>query len=400
MNTTGRSSRRRRFIRPHALFLGVACGFLACCLAGRLVAGHNLYRDFTWFHPLINPQSLYRPTASQFLALAESDLSPDQVLVVVAGNSVMMAGHQGKDGVWTKHLQRLLGDHYRVFNFAMNGVGSGDFGALAAEMLSLRHPRVVCITDTWVGTAIGSGYGPDRGTQPYLFWDAYCKGLLITDHPEREAALAENRRTGGESYDETERHGELDTLLRFDDLWTTVSYRGVSTVWTPKTAASPWKARRRYDDPYSRDFPPIPERYPASGEEQQRTLAGEVGNRHWDGAAAARPEPDYSDSPLIRHFSQCFPRSLRPHTLVVVNRFSPRFLRRLDAATLKRHNADFPETIRALEQAGFAAMDLGKAYTELDFVDSCHISIEGSPKMAADIAPKVRELARDLGYAD
>jgi hypothetical protein len=382
------------------LFLGVFCGFLGCCLAGRLVAGHNLYRDFTWFHPLINPETLYRPTASQFLALAESDLSPDQVLVVVAGNSVMMAGHQGKDGVWTKRLQRLLGDHYRVFNFAMNGAAPGDFGALAAEMLSLRHPRVLCITDTWAGTALGSDRGPDWGTHPFLFWDAYCKGLLITDHPEREAALAANRKAGNEGYDEMVRHGGLDAPLRFDDLWTAVTYNRLSTVWTPQTSAAPFKARRLFDDPYSGPFPPLAERYPASGEEQVRNLARDVANRSWKGAAAAGPDPDYSGAPLIRQFSQSFPRSLRPHTLVVVNRFSPRFLRRLDAETLARHNADFPETIRALEQAGFVAMDLGKDYTELDFVDSCHISIEGSPKLAADVAPKVRQLARELGYAE
>ncbi len=393
----GGGSHRDRFVRPNALFLGVACAFAACCLAGRQVSRHNFYRDFVRFHPLVNPQSLYRPTASQLLALAESQLGPDQVAVVIAGNSVLKGYGQGPEDLWSGHLQRLLGGRYRVLNFAMNGAHPADFGALAAEALGRRHARVVCVTNTWPGAGAGER-SPDDGSQPYFFWDAYYKGLL-TDYPTREADLAEQgRRRHDKPYAEARRHGRADALFRFDDLWTAVGYRGVTTVWSPWAGESFWKPRRSFADP-EQSIPPE-RRYgptlPAPASALHRTL----GARRWVDAPPAPTDADRRRSPLARYSTLSFPQPLRRRTLVVVSRASPRLVEGMDAATLARYRADFPETVRTLEQAGFAVLDQGDGYAEMDYVDYAHLSPEGAVKLAAAVAPRVRELSREWNRGD
>jgi hypothetical protein len=110
--------------------------------------------------------------------------------------------------------------------------------------------------------------------------------------------------------------------------------------------------------------------------------------------------PDYSGTPLVQSFKLCVPAPFRRRTLVVFNHLNPKYIRQLPPDIQARHAADYPESVRALEQAGLAALELGRDYTPRDYTDSCHFSREAAPKMAADVAPKVRQMAKDLGYTD
>jgi lysophospholipase L1-like esterase len=398
MGTTDMPARPARPLRPRALFLGAAVGFLACCLAGRALSGRNVYKGFRRFHPYINHQTLHYPTARQLLALAQSGLAPDQVAVIIGGNSVLGGGGQGPAERWTDRLQRRLGPRYRVINFAMNGAAPAEVGGLAAEMLARRHRRVVCVTNIWAGTGSLAGL-PGEDTQPFFFWDAYYKGLLA-DHPERDAFLAARAAArADDAYAELRRHGRLDAWLGCQDLWTAVGYRGASTVWCPLVGRAFWKPRRSFPDDDHLLGPA--ERYrPALEGPTLAALAHELMERCWPGTAPGAAGGDYAGCPLAQTFRICVPEALRGRTLVVVPHLSPHFTRRLAPEIQRRHEADFAETVRALGQAGFAALEVGADYSEQNYFDHCHFSAEGGARLAADVAPRVRRLAEESGYLD
>jgi hypothetical protein len=384
-------------LAPRWLLAGCALSFLACCALGRLVSRQNPYKDFERFHKCINCESLYYPTVSQTRAIARSSLGPDQVAVVVGGSSILHGSFQGDRHLWTKQLQALLGPRYRVLNFALPGAVPGEFGVTAAEVIQRDHPKVIFVTNNWAGTGLQAG-DVDGGRLRYFFWDAYYKGLLA-HAPERDARIAElDRQKGDDSpLAELRRGARLDSWVYAQDLWTTFSYRCASTVWCPLVAESFTRPRRRYasSDP---ELPPDGARPPAPA--LLANWAALLPGYRWAAVPAGAPDPDYSGTPLVRSFKLCVPAPLRRRTLVVINHLNPRYLQRLAPDVQAKHAADYAESVRALEQAELAALELGRDYSHRDYTDEFHFSGEGAGKMAADIAPKVRHMARGLGYID
>jgi hypothetical protein len=284
-----------------------------------------------------------------------------------------------------------------VLNFALHGCDPAEFGAVAAEVLERAGRKVIFITVQFPGTA-GPAGEVDGRVQQYFFWDAYYKGLFALG-PEREARLAALavEKKGDPAYAELKRRAWLDGWVYCQDLWTTFSYRCAATVWCPPVAESFTRPRRRYADPDA--SVPLIQRHPAW--EVQAVLPGLPARLAKARAPVADgPGPDYSGTPMVRGWKLCFPAATRARTLVLFNHFSPYYTTRLPPDVQAKHAADFGESVRALEQAGFAALELGRGYTELDYNDSLHLSSEGAARMAADVAPKVRQMARDLGYAE
>jgi hypothetical protein len=396
MTPRDRSAGRQRFLRPRALFLGAACAFAACCLAGRVQSRQNHYPNFVRFHRYISPEGLHYPTASQMLAVAEAELAPGQVAVVVGGNSVLFGYGQSAGDVWSAHLQRLLGDRYRVLNFSLKGGTPAEFGAVAAEALARRRREVLCVTNVWPGTA-GTAGPAGRSTQPYLFWDAYCKGLL-EDHPELDAYMAGPAVVpGDEAFLESRRQGRVDSLVYARDLWTAVGCDRVSTVWCPAVGRRFLAPRNSFADEET-TVPPEKRNQPAAVREVVGALNDMFPHYRWPTAPPDTPDADYSGTPLVQSFKVCFPESRRRSTLVLINHISPYILRRLDPAVREQHLADYPPTVHALRKAGFAAEEVCAGFSETDFVDYSHLSPEGAVKLAAEVAPRVRQMAEELGY--
>ncbi len=386
-----------RLLAPWALLAGVLASFVACCLVGRAVSRVNVYKGFTRFHPHISSQSLYYPTASQARAVARAGLTPERIAVVVSGSSVLYGYGQGAEHLWTGYLQAILGDRYRVVNFAQPGAPPADFGPVVAEALERGHRKVIFVTNVWPGTAGITGE-PDGALHQYFFWDAYYKGLLTRD-PAREARLAElaHEKKDNDAYAELKRRARLDGWLYYQDLWTTFTYRCANTVWCPLVAGSVLRARTRYPD----SDPVIPnDRYhPEQDDAGVRALSGTLGHRY-PLPPTPGPGADYSETPLVKSLKLCVPPPFRRRTLVLMSHLHPGAVRRLPADVQARHATTYQETRWALEQAGFAAMEVGRGFAASDYIDVTHFSGAGAPRLAAEVADKVRAMARELGYAE
>jgi hypothetical protein len=388
-----------RLVAPGALFLGLAASFLGCCLAGRLASRRNHIQAFERFHIYLTPETLFYPTACQVRRLAQSRLDPRRIAVVVGGSSVLKGDFQRPTGVWTRKLQALLGERFQVINLALSGACAAEFGAVAAEVLQRDYPRLILITDVAPGCMFPD---PDGRLFKYFFWDACCKGLLLP-HPDRDRRLREQCREAvdvaaipgwpgthaaglkGEEQVELRAEMRLDSRLYFNDLWTTLAYTHCHTLWTARTRGSFLLARRRYRDP---DEPPQGH-LPFSA-----NLVSDLARLHaW---IEANPEGAWAE--FQRRAANSFPPAVRPRTLLLVTGLNPSYLGRLSVPERARFARTSRESAVRLEQLGFAALEVGKDCPASDYADSCHLLESGGAKLAAAVAPRVRQLARRLGY--
>ena len=109
-------------------------------------------------------------------AIVRSKCRPDQVLVIVGGNSILFGVWQRDVDVWSKRLQELLGDRYCVINFALRGGTPTDGGAVVAEALRKEFPRQILI----VNEAAVTGVEPfGREAYRYLVWQGYFGGKFL-----------------------------------------------------------------------------------------------------------------------------------------------------------------------------------------------------------------------------
>jgi hypothetical protein len=398
MRSPGERRRRRRFLRPNAFFLGIACSFLTCCVAGRVVSRHNIFQDFERLHIYLNPSTYFYPTASQVLELGRAKLPSDKIAVVIGGNSVLYGVGQTPDELWTRKLQARLGDEYRVLNLGLWGAYPAEFGGTAADMLRADHPRLIFVTDVRPGCYPAE---IDGVLHRFLFWDAYYKGLLQHD-AERETVLARQvaARHDQPAFSELRDGARLNSLLWFNDLWTDVAYNHCGTVWNSGMIEN-WYVRRRKLRDTERTAPPPGQRYPPEfldkGMEIARGCLFYNGCRkdekgHW---------VDDADSPvwtrLLDNARPAFAEADRRATLIVVHAESPHYVNRLSADDRELYYALSRTTTRRLEEGGFAAVEMGDKFPEEEFRDHCHLAESGGARLAEMVAGRIQRMAVDLG---
>ncbi len=401
-----------RLIAPRALFVGIACSFLGCCLAGWWAGRHNCFEHFERFHIYISPETLFYPTVHQVRELARSRLDPDKIVVIVGGSSVLHGMGQSQAQLWTRKLQALLGDRYQVLNLALRGALPPEFGAVAAEVLARDYPRLLLVSDL---LPIGMRSEPDGHGYKYFFWDAHSRGLLLPD-AEREdrlrelAAGARGPAPAGKwvgsfpeplAQDELERGSWLNSLCSFNDLWNTLAYTHLATVWTAPTRAGFTRPRRGYPD-LEPAAPPLEQRYPASTNawamKAVRDAMGPLCVRDRRGRWVADEASGFWDG-WERAVRVCFPGPARKRTLLLVESYSTYYLDQLTPGERACHDAGARLAVRRLRRLGFAAAEIEKGYSAADYADVVHLAESGGAKLAAQVAPEIERLARRLGYS-
>jgi hypothetical protein len=390
----------RRWVIPHALFAGAALGLLGCSVAGWIASGQTLYRKFVRAHQAIAPEGSFHPTVSQLRALVTRTAPPDRIVVIVGGSSVFHGVGQGRDRVWSLRLQERLGEPFRVFNLAFRAGAHTEVGAVVAESLLKDGRPVIYVGDTPPATAVP----PVRGFYEYMFWDAYEKGLLLED-PVREARLRELlgrvRGAGREALDERRLGARLDRHLRFNDLWTTVGYRWIFTVWNPLVHDRPFAPRKTFADPEVGPMPPFDQRYLEAHREFSLRVARSFAVGHTALDARGRPvaDPALPRWQAFRHaVAVDLPRLLRERTLLVVTGQSPYYLDELTREERVLYDLVVERTMALHREAGYESLAVSPDFTVDDYYDRSHLTASGGAKLADAVAPVVRDMADRLGY--
>jgi len=389
-----------RLFRPLTVVAGVLLGFAVLSWAGRTVTQETWYRDFNRFHPLISPDSHYQPTVAEMCAIVRAQCRPDQILVIVGGNSIFQGVGQPVEKLWTRRLQELLGDRYAVINLAFRGSSPTDGGALVAEALRREYPHQIYLANVPPFTAASPIGSTDYR---FMLFDAHYKGLLLR-HPERDAAIADFL-AHPDRYPEAREQNlaaRADAWLRFRALWNWFSSTRAFTFPTPLTPepGRAFQPRQAFAD-REPDFETLPwsDRFPA------RALALETEITRNTSIKYYVPTPDGGwklndfEQQQFRKFAlAAFPESLRSRTLIVVSRNSPHYVRQLSAAEQARDDLAYRDTVAAWRALGFPATEYGADFEPEDFGDRTHLAASGGRKLAGIIAPEIRRIAAQLGH--
>jgi len=216
-----------------------------------------------------SPETKYYPTANEMMAIVRTKIKPNQILVVVGGNSVLRGVAQLPDQVWTSHLQEDLGDGYCVVNLAFNSSLITDGAAVAAEALRKEFPRQIYIANAAPGQAPTPG---GSGVYRWVFLGCLLQGPVdrrcaACQRPSRPTSST--RITAPASRNCGSPRGSI-TGFYFNDFWNEVTYERFNTVWNnfmlgptrflsprkkmedPEPDGAAWTLEQRYNPPPSR----------------------------------------------------------------------------------------------------------------------------------------------------
>jgi lysophospholipase L1-like esterase len=390
----------RPYFKPWTLLLGFVAGLVLLAFAGRTVIQRDLHPTAVRFHPMIAPDSQYEPTMGEMRAFVRARCRPDQILVIVGGNSILLGVGQPADRVWTKRLQELLGDRYAVVNLAFRGSSPTDGGALVAESLRDEFPRQIYLANV---AALQAADAIGIETYRFIFFDAYYKNLLLPWAPRDQqfkAYLAEpafstarfERRIGA----------QIDSVLHYRDFWNWWSATKFFTFATPfqpnpKLAYKPRSYFKDEENDY--EGTPFEQRFTPPTIAADTIIARAYSaNGYAKNAAGAWQLADNAQEQFLRFAANAFPESLKPRTLMLNSRNSPFYTRQLGVDLQARDEVAIRDTIAGFEKLGYAALDTGNHYAIEDFGDRTHLTSAGGAKLAATVAPKIEALAAKLGY--
>jgi hypothetical protein len=380
--------------------VSLVVGLVACASLGRLLSSRDYHQNFTRFHVRISPEAHYYPTIEEMRSIVRARCRPDQILVIVGGNSVFYGVGQPVGKLWTEELQRRLGSQYCVVNFAMRGAICTDGGAVVAETLRDEFPRQIYVANTSpFSTPAPYGVEPYR----YLFREALSRGLLEGYEPRQKLwdDYRQHEMSAGERMEQWS-SSVLDRAFRFRDLWNWVGYNWFFTIQNPHTPDRPqayWPRKRFKDEEGDFELTPPTQRFPLAVREAEMAIVRAFSavpcerdtNGGWRVKESSRQE-------FVRSAHAAMPEQLRPRTLIVLSRNSPNYLAMLSTDERAREEVAYAGAIAAWKAEGYEATDYGPGFSVADFGDRTHLAASGGVKLAARLAPQVQAMSLRLGY--
>ena len=378
-------------------FFGIALGFAACAVAGRIVSERPMFEHFIRFFSSIQLQTYFYPTASELTAYVRHTVPRDKTLILVGGASYFRGTGQNPGDLWSLDLQRRLGEGYAVVNFAMDQADLTAFAAVVFAILAREYPKIYYVANGNLATGAPADGGADYR---YLFWDAYYKGLLppsVAAAP----ALGDLQRRALRDDQALDIHlgAGLDRIAYACDLWTYLGYTRFFTGWTEEQRATPFRARR-YD--HEGDDPNLATAQANIRRDSAYTLHCELfakrastrGLHPTSTAGVWEPNPVVWEG-FGRDLRAMFPAELRPRCLVVLLRANPFFLRRLTTEDRERTEMIHRLSQQAYEREGYRVVPLrAEDFDADDFVDGGHLMASGGYKVARAVAEHIENAER------
>jgi hypothetical protein len=373
-----------------ALLLGLAAGFAGAVLAGRHAAAVSAPAHFSRFTPYLSAEASYFPPFAEMENIALARWHPGQTVVIIGGNSILNGVGQPAGELWSGHLQTLLGDHFVVVNLSFRGGQPAEGGALVAESLLRRGVPVLLVDNTAPGP-VGRAYENVYG---YLFWQARDRGRLLPHEP-RDLDLAARAELLGPAARirraEDRLGARLDVFLNFQALWSHVSGRYFSTVWTRFLPRDFWRPRETLPDPEAAPAP-LAGRF-ASGLDVElaivRGFSAAMGTP--DGAGGWRVEDGWIRA-AARDLDAVFPDALRQRMLMLLSQNCPYYRDRLTPAERDRDTAVFAAYEQMWRRNGIRCVTAGAGFTAADYRDRTHLAPSGGEKLAGLVAAELRRL--------
>jgi hypothetical protein len=403
MNAAETTVKPARLLSPLALLLGVATGLAFLSWEGRQLGRVDWHTDFTRFHPMISPEALYEPTVDEMCAIVRARCRPDQVLVIVGGNSILLGVGQPADRMWTRRLQDELGAGYAVVNLAMRGALPNDAGALVAETLRKEFPRQIYIANQ---SAFPSAGPIGSETYRFVLYDAYFKGYLLPWKPRTGALSALSRSLDYHKYTQADLEigGVLDSWFYFHNLWNWWSFTHHFTFATPMMPHDPeahWP-RDKFED-VENDFDAIP--FESRFTPQVVAADLDLTRRATETFYKESADGTWTRNRIAYRIFLVgardeFPDPVKSRTLILIGRNSPYYTSQVGPEIRARDELAIGDTVSGLKRLKYEAMAYGLDFSPEDYGDRSHLTSSGGAKLAAAVAPQIRAMAEKLHYLD
>ena len=406
--TTPLLERFSRLLLPMPFFSGVVLGLLLCIAAGHLAARSNIYSDRSRFFFQISPEGYVYPTLENLLQFVRQKASPEKILVLAAGSSISLGVGQQNSHLWTDLLQRELGDAFVVVNGSFRSAKFTSIGLPLLEILSQEYPRFLFVTESRPGYAPQwlqyDSDSPFYYPYNYLLFQAWLSGKLLPN-PERDQKLWRALSSSDEYVQLHAREDLIRAVLErathASDLWNVLSYRFFFTVFSPvQWSDLPFWAPRKLlaDDAWAFSF----DREELNRDKMQQLII--LKGAYVDKMESSANGEFKLSAGAWENFAaieKAFPnRALRARTLFLVTPRNPYLTQELSPTEKRSYEASLRNWSATLNDAGFQAFPLGINYESEDFIDAHHFSDRAAPKMAADVAARVRRMAERNGWTN
>jgi hypothetical protein len=369
---------------PWAFASGLILGFLFCCYWGEIASQTNPFPNFVRFYQALAPSSGYYPTVNQLIALCKSRVSKSDILVVVGGNSTFLGVAQPPEELWSRHLEENLGKSYAVVNLAQRGAAPAGAAESVAEALFKQGYQVI-----YVANVLPPNWGEPDGADiyAYMYWNARARSLLLPWE-------ARDRYFSGDSKNRDFRktlllRSWLDRASNSEDLWNMFCYAQFCTSWDSLTRIEFWKPRTIFKDQEGPPLP-VPERFAGDLHkmvEVIRNLTNESG--------ATGSDPKVWEHARAQVEAGFVP-SMRARTLIVVSSFSPYYVHHMAGDEQQRYATLLTRTAELYRASGVNAIESGGQFDDADYKDSVHMVPSGGRRLANELTPAVRNIAREL----
>jgi hypothetical protein len=385
-----------KWIRPTFFFVSFILSFIFCCILGYVVNSTARLNHFVRFFSYISPAVDYYPTSGELLATAKHDVDKNKILVLIGGSSIFRGDGQNSDDLWSSKLQKILGDQYKVLNYASNGAGFASFGGVAYRILKEHYPKII-----FVATC---SYADDNSIEgnyiyKYLFWDAYYKKLFHPNITEQQQ-IDNLKKQEMASQEGVEFHlmSYLDSIFYFKNLWNWVTYRFGYTIWSNLTRDDSFKARRKFIDIKYDNL----------------ALANEIGRKRFpdevkmiSNDAHLQANIDLTTNQykptkakkLYQQYNDLFTPEYRSKILCFFPTYNPRLLSALSVNDQKAYKILIKETASIVKLLGYNVMH-NKNMIPDDYVDLMHYLASGGDKLAKQMVPEITIIAKKNHYFD
>ncbi len=394
------SPKKVSLLRPWTIILGFFAGLAFFAWLGHHSTSSDWHQNFTRFHPMIAPESMYQPTVDEMCAVVRARCHKGQILVIVGGNSILLGVGQPANEMWTRRLQAELGPRYAVVNLAFRGSSATDGGAIVAEVLRKEFPQQIYIANA---AALQSVSPIGMPTYRFILLDAYYKKLLLPWGP-REDALEDLRSKAADraQFKESELGARLDAWLHFRDFWNHWSYTKFFTFPTtlmPDYPSAYYPRNRFTDDENDYETIPFEVRFSPEIIAADLNITQQLSKSFYTATADGGWQPiAWALDSVKNYIRTAFPDELHKRTLILIGRSSSFYTARLDKNITARDDIAYRDTVAAWTTAGYHSIEYGKDFRPEDYGDRSHLTTHGGQKLAAIVAPQVESMAQELGY--
>ena len=310
-----------------------------------------------------SPSANFFPTAKQLEVWAIQQI-PDKSkeVVVVGGSSVLMGVGQPVEMSIAEELQYVLGNDFKVLNLALRGGATFGQGEYISNSLIKKGYKVTFVSDVFVNYV-----PPIEDNWPYqrTYWQARYAGMLSPANiPDKQIEV--------KVFNLDRILGFLNNRLLFQEVANYISYNYIPLTQSPAIGDQSLQPLKNYPD--IEPNTPYEKRYsnPDWEKSQLEMVRSHAAN-------------EYSDDSLrntARKLKLVLDRKFTPRVLLVACKYNPRYVSQIEGVLRENYFENVERQLKFYKQLEIEVESLCDDFSDLDYSDGTHLSVEGAKKLA------------------